>query len=96
MPKTANAVTWNSSAGLMNTSTAMSSGTTHATISALVGTAVRGETFDSHVWPGHHLVAREREQQTAGGRLQAQHARQERGDGDDQEDLRADLAERSR
>ena len=83
-----------SRSALKNTQTAMMIGMTQATISARVGTAVRGETCDSHRVAGDHLVARERVQQSAGGRLQAQHARQERDDGDDQEDLRADRSER--
>ena len=42
----------------------------------------------------HHPVAREREQQAARSGLEAEHAGEEGGHGDDQEDLRADGPER--
>ena len=52
MPDTANAVTGVNKAALNHTSSAIKAGMVHATMSALVGTFERGETFDSQRWPG--------------------------------------------
>ena len=52
MPRIANEVTGTRMFSLMKISTQIRAGTVHATMSALVGTLLRSDTFESQVWRG--------------------------------------------